>query len=320
MRHVRLWRLIVAFVLVGASAQAAGTLRVGMQDDPDALDPALGGTFAGRIVFASLCDKLIELNDKLQFVPQLATAWTWSADSLTLTLTLRDGVPFQDGEKLDADAVKANLERYRSAPYSVRRSELKPVTSVEVVDPKTVRLVLSQPYAPLIAVLSDRAGMMAAPKVIEQLGKDFFTHPVCAGPFSFVERVAQDHITLQRFPGYWNAGAIHLDRIEFHPIADSSVRLVDVQAGQLDMAEEIAPTDAAKVQQDARLRLMKTTALGYEGMMINLGNGTGANADLARDPRVREAFEASIDRGVINQVAASDLFVPDNQSELPTSP
>jgi peptide/nickel transport system substrate-binding protein len=162
--------------------------------------------------------------------------------------------------------------------------------------------------------------MMAAPKVIEQLGKDFFTHPVCAGPFSFVERVAQDHIALQRFPGYWNAGAIHLDRIEFHPIADSSVRLVDVQAGQLDMAEEIAPTDAAKVQQDARLRLMKTTALGYEGMMINLGNGTGANADLARDPRVREAFEASIDRGVINQVAASDLFVPDNQSELPTSP
>jgi peptide/nickel transport system substrate-binding protein len=87
MRHVRLWGLIVAFVLVGASAQAAGTLRVGMQDDPDALDPALGGTFAGRIVFASLCDKLIDLNDKLQFVPQLATAWSWSADSLTLTLT-----------------------------------------------------------------------------------------------------------------------------------------------------------------------------------------------------------------------------------------
>jgi ABC-type transport system substrate-binding protein len=165
MRHVRLWGLIVAFVLVGASAQAAGTLRVGMQDDPDALDPALGGTFAGRIVFASLCDKLIELNDKLQFVPQLATAWSWSADSLALTLTLRDGVTFQDGEKLDADAVKANIERYRSAPYSSRRSELKPVTAVEVVDPKTVRLVLSQPYAPLIAVLSDRAGMMAAPKV-----------------------------------------------------------------------------------------------------------------------------------------------------------
>ena len=316
---VRVWGLIAVVLLAGASAQAAGTLRVGMQDDPDALDPALGGTFAGRIVFASLCDKLIDLDDKLQFVPQLATAWSWSADGRALTLTLRNDVTFQDGEKFDAEAVKANIERYRSAPYSVRRSELKPVTAVEVVDPLTVRLMLSQPYAPLIAVLSDRSGMMAAPKVIEQLGKDFFTHPVCAGPFSFQERVPQDHITLQRFPGYWNAGAIHVDRIEFHPIPDSTVRLVSAQAGRLDMIEEIAPTDALKVQQDPRLQLMKTTALGYEGMMINLGNGTGANADLARDPRVREAFEAAIDRNVINQVAAAGLFVPDNQSELPTS-
>ncbi len=320
MRHLRWCGFVTMLLLASVSAQATGTLRVGMQDDPDALDPALGGTFAGRIVFASLCDKLIDLNDKLEFVPQLATSWSWSANSRMLTLTLRDGVKFQDGETLDADTVRANIERYRSAPYSVRRSELKPVTAVEVVNPRTVRLVLAQPYAPLIAVLSDRAGMMAAPNVLDRLGKDFFTHPVCAGPFSFVERVPQDHIALQRFGGYWNAGAIHFDRVEFHPIPNSTVRLVGAQTGQLDMIEELAPTDALKVQQDARLQLLKTTALGYEGMMINLGNGTGANPDLARDPRVREAFEASIDRNVINQVAASGLFVPDNQSELPNSP
>ncbi|MGH7226727.1 MAG: ABC transporter substrate-binding protein, partial [Gemmataceae bacterium] len=143
---------------------------------------------------------------------------------------------------------------------------------------------------------------------------------VCAGPFSFVERVPQDHITLQRFPGYWNAGAIHVDRIEFHPIADSSVRLIGVQTGQLDMAEEIAPTDAAKVRDNPRMKLASVTALGYEAMLVNLGNGTGANTRLAHDPRVREAFEAALDRNIINQVAASGLFVPDNQSELPTSP
>jgi len=319
MRRTKLAALAAAMLLAVAPARAAGTLRIGMQDDPDALDPAQGGTFAGRIVFASLCDKLIDLNGKLDFVPQLATAWSWSPDSRALTLTLRQGVQFQDGESFDADAVKANLERYQSAPYSLRKSELKPVTAVEVVDPHTVRLVLSQPYAPLIAVLSDRAGMMGAPKVIAQLGKNFFTHPVCAGPFSFVERVPLDHITLQRFPGYWNAGAIHIDRVEFHPIADSSVRLVNLQAGQLDMIEEMAPTDAVKVQQNPQLQLARATALGYEAMMINLGNGTGADTPLAHDPRVRAALEATIDRNVINQVAAAGLFVPDNQSELPTS-
>src|SRR5215469_18109849 len=96
--------LLLALVLslAATAAYPAGTLRVGMQDDPDALDPARGGTFAGRIIFASLCDKLIELAPDLTFVPQLATSWSWSDDSKSLTLTLREGVKFQDGEAFNA--------------------------------------------------------------------------------------------------------------------------------------------------------------------------------------------------------------------------
>src|ERR1700722_10803547 len=218
---MRILKAAAAAMLAMIVTANAATLRVGMQDDPDALDPARGGTFAGRIVFASLCDKLIDLSPDLKFVPQLATAWTWEPDGKALTLTLRDSVKFQDGEPFNADAVRMNIERYRSAPESNRKGELRPVTAIEVVDPKTVRLVLSQPYAPLIAVLSDRAGMMGSPKALAALGKDFATHPVCAGPFSFVERVPQDRMVLERFPGYWNAGAIHLDRVVFRPIPDS---------------------------------------------------------------------------------------------------
>ena len=302
-----------------ASAQAGGTLRIGMQDDPDALDPARGGTFAGRIVFASLCDKLVDLTPDLKFAPQLATDWSWSADGKALTLTLRDGVKFQDGEPFNADAVRVNIERYRSAPESNRKGELRPVTGVEVIDPKTVRLVLSQPYAPLIAVLSDRAGMMASPKAIERLGKDFATAPVCAGPFRFTERVPQDRMVLDRFPGYWNADAIHLDRIVFRPIADSTVRLVNLQTGQLDMLEELAPVDAAKVEKDPKLRLQGVTSLGYEAIDINLAHGPAADNPLAKDPRVRAALEAAIDRKALNQVVMDGRFVPDNQAELPTS-
>jgi peptide/nickel transport system substrate-binding protein len=313
---------VIAAILFATvtTVHAAGTLRVGMQDDPDALDPARGGTFAGRIVFASLCDKLIDLAPDLSFVPQLATAWSWSQDNKALTLTLRDNVRFQDDEPFDADAVRVNLERYRSAPESNRKGELKPVTGVDVIDAKTVRLNLSQPYAPLIAVLSDRAGMMASPKQLAALGRDFANHPVCAGPFSFVERVAQDRMLLTRFPGYWNADAIHLDRIEFHPIADSTTRLVNLQAGQLDMLEELAPTDATKVEQDSRLKLRGVTSLGYEAIDVNLGHGPAAENPLAKDPRVRAALEASIDREALNKVVMDSRFVPDNQSELPNSP
>jgi peptide/nickel transport system substrate-binding protein len=319
MRKLKLAWVAAVLFATAVAAHAAGTLRVGMQDDPDALDPARGGTFARRIVFASLCDKLIDLSPDLKFVPQLATAWSWSPDGKALTLTLREGVTFQDGEKFNADAVRVNIERYRTAPESSRKGELKPVTGVEVVDPKTVRLTLSQPYAPLIAVLSDRAGMMAAPDVLAKLGKDFANHPVCAGPFSFNERVAQDRIVLDRFPGYWNAGAIHLDRIVFRPTADSTVRLVNLQTGQLDMLEELAPTDAAKVEKDAKLKLQGVTALGYEAIDINVAHGPAADNPLAKDARVRAALEAAIDRAALNKVVMDGRFVPDNQAELPTS-
>ena len=156
----------------------AASLRIGLNEDPDALDPARGGSFVGRVVFASVCDKLIDIDSQNDFVPQLATSWNWSPDNLVLTIALRDGVKFHDGESMGADSVKANLERYRSAPESLRKSELKPVTSVEVIDPRTLRLHLAQPYAPLVAVLADRAGMMVSPKA---LARDVRS-PTCHAP------------------------------------------------------------------------------------------------------------------------------------------
>ena len=319
-------RLIAAGIAVlllvplpGVPATAAGTLRIGMQDDPDALDPATAGTYAGRIVFASLCDKLVDIDADLNIVPQLATAWKWSDDAKSLTFTLRDGVAFHDGTPFDASAVKANLDRYRNAPESVRKPELKSVTAIDVVDPHTVRLVLSQPFAPLLAVLSDRAGMMLSPKALAEAGKNISANPVCSGPFRFVERVPLDHITLDRYPGYWNAKAISLDRVVFRPINDSTVRFVDLQGGQLDMIEEMAPSDVARAKADAKLRVLTHTSLGYETMSINTGHTPGNDNPFGRDPRIRGAFEAAIDRNIINQVALEGLFVPDNQSELPTS-
>ena len=115
--------LLSASVLPGAvsSVAAASTIRIGLQEDPDPLDPAQGVSFVGRVVFAGLCDKLVDIDRTLAYVPQLATQWAWSADNLTLTMTLREGVTFQDGEAFDAAAVKANIERYKSAPESNAR-------------------------------------------------------------------------------------------------------------------------------------------------------------------------------------------------------
>src|ERR1700674_3059779 len=217
-------RIRIAFVLLFAACAAqAQTLRIGLAEDPDSLDPTPARTFVGRIVFSALCDKLFDLDEKLNIVPMLATSYGWSADSKALTIKLRKGVTFHDGEKLDAAAVKFNIERHKTMAGSNRRGELAPVTGVDVVDDSTVRLNLSAPFAPLLAQLADRAGMMVSPKAAQADGDKFGSKPVCSGPFRFVERIAQDRIVLERYPNYWNKGEIHFDKIVYLPIVASPV-------------------------------------------------------------------------------------------------
>ena len=310
---------MVALAGMPLGAGAASVLNVGLAGDPSALDPATSGNFLDRNVFASICDKLIDTDANMHFVPMLATGWQWSKDGLALTLQLRPGVLFQDGTKLDAAAVKVNILRDQSFPGSVRKGELGAVRSVEVVDPLTVRLHLSAPSAPLLAVLADRAGIVMSPTAIAREGANIGQHPVCAGPYSFTERVAQDHITVDRFPGYWNAAAIHIDRIVYRPIPDSSVRLVNLRSGALQIIDQLAPTDVAAAQADHGLAVARHAAAAYRMLEFNLHHGPRSAAKMMQDPRIRLALDKAIDRRVINQVVFNGMFVPNDQTEVPHS-
>ncbi len=297
MRRLIGFGILLTGMLLSADLASASALRIALNEDPDALDPASGVSFAGRVVFASLCDKLVDIDAKLNYVPQLATEWAWSADNLTLTMKLRPGVVFQDGEAFDAEAVKANIERYQNAPFSKRKTELKQVKSVEVVDPLTVAFHLSEPSAPLVGVLSDRAGMMVAPKAAAAAGDKYSNDPVCSGPYKFKSRVAQEKITVEKFDGYWNKDAIHIDEIEFFPVPDTSVRLANLRAGGFDIIERVAPTDMAAIAADKNLKLVVSPATLYYQLSISLA-GPQATTPLAQNAGVREALEAAIDRKV----------------------
>jgi peptide/nickel transport system substrate-binding protein len=220
--------LLVAAMLtlvVSTSVSAQGVLRIGLNDDPDALDPTISRAYVGRLVFAALCDKLFDVTPDLRIVPQLATGYEWAADHKSVVLKLRPGVKFHDGEPFNAEAVRFNIDRHINTPGSFRKSEIGEITKVDVVNDLTVRLALSEPLTPLIAALTDRAGMMVSPKAAKELGDRFGTKPVCAGPYRFVERVAQGKIVLERFAGYWDRGNVHLERVEFVPITDSTARV-----------------------------------------------------------------------------------------------
>ncbi|POR48895.1 ABC transporter substrate-binding protein [Bosea psychrotolerans] len=308
---------LLALAALPVAAQTPSTLRVGLQEDPDMLDPHKARTFVGRIVFKGLCDKLLDITPELKLVPRLATEWSFSADGLTLTMKLRTDAKFHDGDVFNAEAAKANLERARTLPDSLRKSELASVDSIETPDASTIVLKLKRPDATLLAQLTDRAGMMLAPK---SLSGDVAAKPVCSGPYKFVERVQNDRIVLEKFKEHWEAANYHFDRIIYRSIPDTTVRLANLRAGELDILERLAPTDVKSAQADKALKVASTANLGYQGITINTNNGEAANQPMGKDKRVRQALSLSIDRKVLSQVVFEGLYEPMVQPFNPGNP
>src|SRR3954468_15235760 len=301
---MRILRVVAAAAALcfslATGVQAQTTLRIGLAEDPDILDPTLARTYVGRIVFASFCDKLFDIDEKLNIVPQLALSHETSADGKEMTIKLRPNVKFHDGEPFDGEAAKFSIERHLTMQGSFRKPELAPVDHVDVVDPLTIKLVLKVPFSPLIAQLTDRAGMMVSPKAAKAAGDRFGLHPVCAGPYKFVERVQQDRIVFEKFADYWNKENVFIDKVVFLPIVDATVRLANLKSGSLDMIERLLAADIKDVTSDKRLKLATPTSPGYRGLTLNIGKDKTKGA-LSQSAKVRQALELSIDREALNQ-------------------
>ena len=304
-----------AALLASASVMAAD-LRVALQDDPDVLDPHRARTFVGRIVFTSLCDKLVDINANLEIVPQIATEWSWSDDNTVLTMKLREGATFHDGATIDAEAVKINLDRARTDDESLRKSELASISEVKVVDPTTLEIVLSEPDAGFLSQLTDRAGMLMSPASFEN---DPGQNPVCSGPYKFVERIQNDRIVLEKFAEHWNADNYHFDKVTFTPIPDATVRLANLRSGDVDIIERVAPSDLPTVESDTNVTLASVTGLGYQAIEVNMANGAKADHPLGKDARLRQALNLAIDRDIINEVVGAGTYTPALQAFPPAS-
>src|SRR6516162_5923375 len=131
-------RTLLAAWLAGsmlvAGATAAQTLRIGLAEDPDTLDPTLSRTFVSGVVRTALCDKLFDIGMELEIVPQLATKWEWTDDKKGLVINLRPNVKFHDGEPFDAAAVKYSIERHLTMPGSTRKRDISAISAVEIIE------------------------------------------------------------------------------------------------------------------------------------------------------------------------------------------
>jgi len=302
--------------------QNGGTVTVGLPNAPTALDPSTEGSLVGRIIFANMCLSLYGINQQMAVVPVLAADLPQISDGgLLYTIKLRKGLKFNDGTPLNAQAVKVSLDRDKTLPTSARAADLKPVSSVSVVNSDTFQLHLAAQDAPLTSILAARSGIIMSPTALAREGTNFYEDPVCVGPFAFKARPSLDEVILTKSK-YFNGNAAgiptllggtpHIQTLIFDAITDPSTCYSDLLAGSINVAGPgcLAPNDYKLLTENSSYKAQQLTSNGYEGIDINVTNGNGwtkpaatANNPLATHPTLREALALSLDRQTINTVA-----------------
>ncbi|ACO48005.1 ABC transporter substrate-binding protein [Deinococcus deserti] len=302
MLSTRLSSSLITLTMLAGSIAGAQTLTVGMDADVVRLDPVLSAAAVDRHVLYQVFDRLVDVDENLKIVPSVARSWKISSNGLTYTLTLRSGIKFHDGTSLNAAAVKYSLERSLNMDGSARKNELSAIKSITAVNPTTVRIDLHAPFGPLLAILSDRAGMIVSPTAAAKSGADFGRAPVGSGPFSFVSRTQQDNITLNSYSEYWN-GAPKIDKLVYRPFPDGDVRYANLLSGGAQVIV-VDAKDVEKLESNNKFNVISIPTLGFQGIWLNTTRAPFNNK------LVRQAVAATIDRNAVAQVVFRNTAKP----------
>jgi peptide/nickel transport system substrate-binding protein/glutathione transport system substrate-binding protein len=278
-----------------------GTLRLAIPYNPAALDPMTGRNLPDFDVLYAVFDALIDfVPQTLELKPGLAKSWTFT-DPKTLVLELVDGVNFHDGTPFNADAVKFNLDRYKTDQRSNVKADLASVDTIEVTGKSQVTLKMNRPNAGLPNILTNRVGLIISPKSIQDNGGNVDRKPVGTGPFTFVSWQDNDSIMLKRNDKYWKAGLPYLDAVDIKIINELNTAVRAVVAGERDLAINLQAPQKAIADKSSNVVAVAAPSLVLYGGFINYGKPP------LDDVRVRQALNYAINRDEINKIAAVGL-------------
>lgn len=296
-----------------AAPSPADVLVVGQVAEPRSMDPHTVTSLNDFRILVNLYDGLVRFRDgTLEVEPALARAWEVNDDGTAYTFHLRPGVRFHDGSPFDAAAVRFNLERmlrndhpaHDTGPFPLAFM-LGSVTRVDVVDTLTVRLVLGEPYAPLLSNLAYPIGLMVSPAAVRRHGADYGRHPSGTGPFRFREWISRERVALEAHGDHWN-GAPRLRGVVFRPITDPVTRVTELLAGGLDLAVEIPPDHVAALRDDPRFTVHEAVGPHLWFVMLNV------REEPFHDRRVRQAVNYAVNkRAIVEDLLQGTAIVAD---------
>jgi peptide/nickel transport system substrate-binding protein len=289
-----------------AGGTAGGTMIFGAPGDPAVLDGALVSDGESLRAIQQMCESLMKLELGTTSVePNLAVSYEVNDDKTEWTFQLQEGVNFHDGTPFNAEAVKANFDRWFNFSGDLQSESLSyywltvfggyanpegenpgPEQALfreaRVDDEYTVTIVLTRPNSAFLSAMALPSFSFASPAALEEFGADDVEltedgsleingtygteHPTCTGPFKFVEWVPGDHLTLERNEDYWGEPAL-LDQLIFRPISDPSTRLQALQSGDIDGMDGVQPAQFEDVRSDDSLQLLERSPfnVGYIG-------------------------------------------------------
>lgn len=299
-------------------ALSAGTLwaktdiTVALQLEPPHLDPTSAAAGAiDSVLYSNVFEGLTRFMGDGSIVPGLAASWEISDDGLTYTFSLRSGVTFHDGTIMDAEDVKFSLDRILAEDSAnAQKALFSAISNVEVVDPRTVRLTLSEPNGNMLFNLAWGDAVIVAPESIETIKQT----PIGTGPFKFDLWNQGDRIEMSRYDNYWG-DAPALDKATFKFISDPTAAFAAVMAEDVDMFSGFpAPENLPQFEADPRFQVLVGST---EGETILSTNNKQAPFD---DVRVRQALAHAIDRQAIIDGAMFGYGTPIGTHFAPHNP
>lgn len=299
-----------------AAPVRGGRLTVGVQADIPHLDPQRSGLTISYVCLSPMYQALTELGPNLELRPQLATSWNVSPDGLTWTFALRRGVRFHNGRMLTSRDVRFSIERILDPKTGARgRGDLSPITSIDTPDPSTVAFRLKAPFGFFPNKLATSYQAIIPPEAVD--ASNNVTKPIGTGPFQFGEWITNDHLTMRRFDGYWDAGKPYLDEVMLKPIPDETVRLTALQTGDVSLVDSVP---------QARLQgLFAQPSRDYVIRLVRGGGGQGVIVLNTRhkpfdNVKARQAVAYAMNKREMVDAQYRGWGVTDNQNFSPTSP
>jgi len=316
MRHWRWTGLAVVLVLLvsgppparGQAPAPGGRAVFGLIAGWDHLDPhRWTGFFFAQLIMANIYDPLLVRDPKTAVLrPGLAETFEVSRDGKTLTFRLRAGVRFHDGGAADAAAVKASFDRILTDPRAlVVRTMLGPVDRVEAPDTRTVRILMKEPFAPILDALSLPMTAPVSMAAVRQYGDNFGQNPVGTGPFMFKDLVPGDRLVLVRNPDYrWapsifqHRGPAFLEEVVYRIVPEDLTRLALLERNEISFINYPVPREIARLKGDRRYRVVEVGRPGVP-RMVTMNTARPPLDDL----RVRTAIAHAISReGILRNV------------------